>query len=320
MKITLVSTTLNEERSIAQFIQSILGQSKQPDEIIILDAGSKDKTVEIIQSYIHRGAPITLLISRGANRSKGRNIAIRKARYDIIASADAGCKLKKDWLEKITAPLETEDVDIVSGFYLPEAKNLFQQTVAAVTVPTVKEVNPETFLPSSRSVAFRKKAWEKVGGYPEWTSHSEDTLFDLSLKRYGFKFRFVPEAIVHWQMKTSPLQVFLQFFRYARSDGQIGLFFPHYFKIYVYALGIILLISGFFWPLLWAILGVLILFYFLRQIFRAHHRCPKFSVSLLSPLVIITVDLGNISGYFFGWLERIFKPELRKNLAEYLKQ
>ena len=51
--------------------------------------------------------------------------------------------------------------------------------------PTRDEVDPATFLPSSRSVAFRKAAWAAVGGYPEWLDYCEDLVFDLSLRERG---------------------------------------------------------------------------------------------------------------------------------------
>ena len=48
-------------------------------------------------------------------------------------------------------------------------------------LPTVDEIKPDGFLPSSRSVAYTKTAWAAAGGYPEWIDYCEDLIFDLRL-------------------------------------------------------------------------------------------------------------------------------------------
>ena len=54
IKISVVVPTLNEEINIAKFLDSLLNQTRKPDEIIISDGGSIDKTVFIINNYIKK--------------------------------------------------------------------------------------------------------------------------------------------------------------------------------------------------------------------------------------------------------------------------
>ena len=79
MKVSLICTLKNEEFSAKVLLDSLLSQSRLPHEIIIVDGGSIDRTVEIINSYIQKGAPIKLIIKGGANIAQGRNIAIKNA-------------------------------------------------------------------------------------------------------------------------------------------------------------------------------------------------------------------------------------------------
>ena len=65
----------------------------------------------------------------------------------------------------------------------PTPAALFQTALAATTLPTRDEIDPQKFLPSSRSVAFTKAAWSRAGGYPEWLDYCEDLLFDLRAQR-----------------------------------------------------------------------------------------------------------------------------------------
>lgn len=221
MKVTLICPTYNEESSIASLIESMLKQTKKADEIIFVDSYSKDKTAEIIQSYSRKEKSIKL-IQEKSNIAQARNIAIRNSKYDIIACTDASSILKKDWLEKIIVPFNDESVDVVSGGFIAISDGGVEDYISMITVKPIEEWNEKTFLPSGRSIAFRKKVWEVVGGYPEAKRKSmeagEDTLFDLKLKERGFKFKLEKDAIVYWHGRNNVKDFFKQFIRYGRGD------------------------------------------------------------------------------------------------------
>ena len=95
--------------------------------------------------------------------------------------------------------------------------------MGATVLPAREDVSPERFLPSSRSVAFRKAAWAAAGGYPEWLDYSEDLVFDLALKARGCRFVFVPQALAYFRPRGSLRAFYLQYYRYARGDGKADL-------------------------------------------------------------------------------------------------
>ncbi len=103
--VSLITTVLNERGSIAPLLDSIAAQTRPPDEIIIIDAGSTDGTCDIINDYLKRGLRARLIVVPGASRAHGRNLAIRRARGEIIASIDAGCVATRDWLEQLVGGL-----------------------------------------------------------------------------------------------------------------------------------------------------------------------------------------------------------------------
>ena len=111
-------------------------------------------------------------------------MAIAAAHHALIAATDAGVRLERDWLEQLLiVPCRAEDpADVVSGAFVAAPETLFELALGAVTLPAIDEIDPATFNPSSRSVAFRREAWQKVGGYPEWLDYCEDLLFDLALR------------------------------------------------------------------------------------------------------------------------------------------
>ena len=94
-KVSLILTVKNEEKSINILLESILSQNKMPNEIVIVDGGSIDKTIEIIKEY-KDSLPIKLIQKKGINVPRGRNIAIANSKYPIIAVTDGGCRLDQN--------------------------------------------------------------------------------------------------------------------------------------------------------------------------------------------------------------------------------
>lgn len=204
--------------------------SVYPSEIIIVDGGSTDGSIDTLHAFREKMSgkfPVNVIVDPTCTIhhspspiAKGRNTAIRSTSYEIIAVTDAGCIVTDRWLEKITQPfLEHSDVQMVGGWYEPLATTYFEQCQALAVYTPAAAVNPHHFYPSSRSVAFRKKIWEEVGGYPEVSYTAEDTQFDLRIKERTNNIRFSGEAIVFWRMRPS-LQVFTKMnYRYGFGEG-----------------------------------------------------------------------------------------------------
>jgi len=304
--VSLIITVLNEERTIGPLLESILAQSRPPDEVVICDAGSRDRTGAIINDYMARGLKARVLVEPGANRSRARNLAIREASGEVIASTDGGCVADVEWLARLTAPFEEQTPpEVVCGYYRAAAGSLTEEAVAAATVPDVSEVDADAFLPSGRSVAFLKQAWERVGGYPENVPFAEDTAFGTRLRAAGCEFRFVGNAVVRWHMQASAGAVFWQFYRYAVSDGELGHWFGHYAKAF-FGLVIVALVALLSVTKPWILVSLpgLLLAYWTRYTLRAWRRGASWRAGLLSPVFSLVVDLANLSGYTVGRLRR----------------
>ncbi len=224
-KVSVVATVLNEEANVAELIDSLACQTRCPDEVVFADGGSTDGTIDRIRSAAEGRLKVEILNLHGANIAEGRNAAIGAARGDLIAVTDAGVSLKPNWLELLVAPFEKRRgrLDVVSGFFEPDPRSVFELAMGATVLPTRDEINPARFLPSSRSVAFTKEAWRRAGGYPEWLDYCEDVVFDLALRQDGAVFGWAPEALALFRPRSSLRAFWHQYFRYARGDGKAGL-------------------------------------------------------------------------------------------------
>lgn len=239
MRVSVITTVLNEGESIRTLLDTLTQQSRPPDEVLITDGGSTDDTLSILDEYARNGGiPLKIISAPGSNISEGRNIAIRAAAGPIIATTDAGVRLSPDWLSKLVAPIQAGSA-ISAGFFLPDPENLFETAMGATVLPEAADIDPETFLPSSRSVAFRKESWEAVGGYPEWLDYCEDLILDIRLRDRHGPFAFVPDAVAHFRPRGSLGFFFTQYYRYARGDGKADLWrVRHAIRYATYLLGI----------------------------------------------------------------------------------
>ena len=315
MQVSLTLTVLNEGAYLHQLLDSIEQQTRPPDEVVICDGGSSDNTLSVIYEYSHR-LPIHILTQTGANISTGRNTAIKAAHGDIIAVTDSGVRLAPEWLEQLIAPFGQEKVVLAAGFFLADAQTIFEMAMGATVLPALDDINPASFLPSSRSVAFRKTAWEAIGGYPEWLHHSEDVVFDLRMRERFGNFVFVPTALAYFRPRESLKSFAQQYYLYAAGDGHAGIFarlhFVRYFT-YLIAVPLGLYAALTVSPAIW-MLGVLAeLAYLRRPLIRANRLWGSLSpmqcsnVILLLPIIRLVGDMAKMLGYPVGLWKKLTK-------------
>ncbi|MDW8326329.1 MAG: glycosyltransferase [Anaerolineales bacterium] len=334
MRVSVILTVLNEGESVRAVLESLAAQTRLPDEVVVCDGGSRDDTLAVLRECARDLARdlaprlrLKLIEAPGANISQGRNAAIRAASGEIIAVTDAGVRCEPEWLERLLAPFgETDDhraqtaVVAVAGFFRSDPQTVFEVALGATTLPEAREINPQTYLPSSRSVAFRRSVWEAVGGYPEWLDYCEDVVFDLNVRRRFGPFHFVPEALVHFRPRRSLRAFARQYFQYARGDGKANLFpRQHAVRYFAYLVVAPLLFYAalFVNPWLWLLAAVAGLAYVRLPLRRAWPRLKTLSwhdrlrVLALIPIIRITGDVAKMLGYPVGVWWRLSGQQTR---------
>ncbi|MSQ24360.1 MAG: glycosyltransferase [Chloroflexi bacterium] len=309
-RVSLVATLLNEAKSVRALLASIDKQTRRPDEVVLVDGGSNDGTLELLEQWAADRSEARILSAPGATIAQGRNLAIRAASHELIAVTDAGVTLDPAWLARLAASLEDDpSVSVAGGFFVAETQGSFEQAMGATVLPAREDIDGESFLPSSRSVAFRRSAWEKVGGYPEWLDYCEDVVFDLQLRRAGYRFTWDPDAVVRFRPRSNLRAFLVQYYRYARGDGKADLWRRRHAVRYVaYLCGVALMARPH--PLTFLALLVAGSWYLRRPVERllaqaSRHRREALLALLLIPLIRATGDVAKMLGYPAGVIWRL---------------
>lgn len=326
MKVSVIATVLNEGPAIERLLESLAGQTRPPDEVVIVDGGSTDGTLDVLHSWAaSRRLPLQVVERPGANISAGRNAAVAAATGDVVAVTDAGVRLESNWIEALVAPFAGEAgrvVPVVSGWFVADPHTLFETAMGATVLPHVREVDPATFLPSSRSVAFRPAAWQAASGYPEWLDYCEDLIFDLRLRALYGPFPFAPDARVHFRPRGSLRAFARQYYRYARGDGKADLWrrrhairYLTYLVVAPLLVALALLHSPWWWLALLAGAAAYTATPYRRlwPLLAGYGPLDRLKAILLVPIIRVTGDVAKMIGYPAGlawrWRNR-HRPEV----------
>jgi glycosyltransferase involved in cell wall biosynthesis len=225
MKVSVVVPVRDEEHSIRELLDTLLSQTRPPDQIVITDGGSVDATPQIIEEYIQQGAPVRLIRAGAALPGRGRNLGAAAAQFEWLAFTDAGIRVNGDWLETLVARAAQDDsIDIVYGSWEPVTDTFFKECAAIAYVPPPSLRDGLMARPRFiASTLLRREAWAKVRGFPEDLRSAEDLIFMDRLEAAGYKAVFEPRAQVHWDLRPTLSTTFKRFLVYSRNNIRAGL-------------------------------------------------------------------------------------------------
>ena len=321
-RFTLIATVRNEAGTIRAFVDSLLAQSRPPDEILIVDGASTDGTREILEEYA--AARVLRVISQPCNIAEGRNLGIAAATGSHLAVTDAGCRIDTDWLKQIALCFNaTPKPDVVAGNFHFETHTPFEDAVIRATFQPNRNESPTArFYPSSRSVAFSKAAWKKAGGYPEWLYAAEDTLFNMRMRQLGMHFVFCRDAIVHWRPRETWSALARQRINFSRGNARVGIGTAGYFtNLRTHGLIAAFLVASIAFPLLLIAVLVLCGMHLNKHLWpqvRATTPPRDWLMRLRVLAVMEFVRLVSLYGFLRGRMDREADPSYIRQQVEYM--
>jgi len=309
VKVSVIIPVLNEAESIGELIASLRLQSRPPDEIVITDGGSTDKTVWTIFKFQSKQIPIRVIMPNHSYPGEGRNLAITLAKCDVLAFVDAGVRINHQWLESLLAPLEADpSVDVVFGHYEPVQDTFFTKCAAMAYVEPPKQVEGLTIRTHAIFCsAMRKKVWDGVGGFTNYRA-AEDLIFIEKILEGPYQVAYTKKAIAHLELRPTWRATVKRFSEYSRHNLRAGRARHwHLPLLKVYGTMMALLALSVFHSPLW-FLGITSI-----VIVRALKRAGiMFFIDWLTLSVVAGIMLSIDVATFHGWLTWVFVDRCKK--------
>lgn len=319
IKVSLAIPVRDEAETIGPLIESIQRQRRKPDEVIFVDGGSADGTLEILQRKCDEDPTFRLIKARRALPGHGRNIAVANASFDWIAFTDAGIRLEPDWLEQLVGVAESDpQTGIVCGNFEPVVDSFFKQCAAIAYVeartPRASGLGRSPFIASS---LVRRHVWHQVGGFPDLRA-AEDLVFFEEIERQGFKFSWAPRALVHWQLRPNLLSTYRRFVLYSCVNVWAGRQrYWHYGIAKLYALALpffVLSIWKSWWWLLVPLAGLSLRV--LKRIWNwQDHGRVMFTLNPLRFFYVAVITLSVDLATFVGWFKALANRQEARRIA-----
>ena len=320
-KCSVIIPAFNAENTIDTTLQSLLAQENAGDfEIIVVDDGSTDRTAEIVGKYA-----VKLIRKENGGPASARNLGVKKSSAEIVLFTDSDCIPANDWIQKMIEPFRDENVSGVKGVYISRNKSLIARIIQLEFEERylmLKKQKDIDFV-DSYSAAFKKTAFQSVGGFDTSFPKADNEDVDLSYKLAGagYKMVFQPEAVVEHLGHPSSLKRYIKvkfsrgFWRtavYKRHPGKAvkDSYTPQSLKLQILLSAIIWfcvilgILSGNWLPLALSCVGFLLLtLNFIIKTFRL-----DMTAAFLSPFLHFIRATCFLCGIMFG----LFRHFLRK--------
>jgi GT2 family glycosyltransferase len=318
--VSIVITAKNEEETIGELLDSIEKLDYlEETEVVVVDGGSKDKTVGVISQY-----PFVKLVTSQSNISKGRNLGVANSEGEIIVFTDADCVVEKDWIKNILKYFEQDSkIGVVGGPYLPFNQPSLIAKYLGVYVGAYFPAN-SGFVTyqciGTGNAAYRRKAIEDAGGFDESLDIGEDIDLNLRINNHGYKLFFAKDVKVLHKYRTSLKEASMWAFNHGAASTKYNkitkqyrkLFFPYTRSMFLFVGAI--LIAGIILRNLFLVgldLCFLLFYYFYKlQSFRRKKYQPKMTLKtrFVMPIIDMYVRFLESFGSFVQLMKSYLKP------------
>lgn len=183
MKISVVIPAYNEEKYLPKTLESIADLDRKPDETIVIDGGSTDKTAQVARSL---GVKVVTIAHRGIGYARQKGILA--ATGDIIADTDADTLVPTDWLTNHIRVLTKPDVVLSFGpFRVLDGSFPYYQHINYVQTPLQWLFSRILNLPfaAGQNMAFWREKALSIGGFNEQIKVMEDNDLAFRMRKVG---------------------------------------------------------------------------------------------------------------------------------------
>lgn len=198
MRVAVICPLYNEEKNTPHLIESLLKQTRRPDEIILVDDGSRDKTAEICKKYSVQFPFIKYFHQTNRGPAAARNKAWKNTDAEICVFTDGDCVPDPAWIENLLKPFTEKGAGAAAGTYKTlNTGSLLARFIGLEIAWRYRRVKGTVDVHGSYNLAVKRKVLEEVGGFDETYPFPSGEDWDLSYKvSRRSPIHYVPEAVV----------------------------------------------------------------------------------------------------------------------------
>jgi glycosyltransferase involved in cell wall biosynthesis len=192
--VSIVIRALNEAEHLPALFSGLLRQSRQPDEVVLVDSGSVDDTVAIARAH---GAEVVHIAPDEFSFGRALNLGCSAAKGDVIVIVSAHVyPLDEKWLDLLVAPFERAEVGLVYGGQTGDGRSHFSELELLRTwFPDVGDDDQQTPFCNNANCAVRADAWRALP-YDETLTGLEDLDWAKRALAAGWKLVYAADARV----------------------------------------------------------------------------------------------------------------------------
>jgi Glycosyltransferases, probably involved in cell wall biogenesis len=234
---SLIIPIFNRPQEAEELLESLVLQSDQDFEVIIVEDGSTEKCEDIATSYSDRLSIAYYYIPNGGP-GQARNYGAKRAKGDLLIVLDSDCILPVDYIQSVKSELTLSQADAfggpdkASGQFTPVQKAINYSMTSFVTTGGIRggERKIDKFYPRSFNMGIKKNVYEKLGGFSSMR-FGEDIDFSIRIYQNGYKVCLFPSAWVYHKRRTDWKKFYKQVFNSGIARINLFLKYPDSLKL-----------------------------------------------------------------------------------------
>ncbi len=211
---SIVIPTLNEEKYLSGLLNDLTQQKEKDFEVIIVDGKSDDQTVKKAKDFENK-LKLKIIYSEKRNLCFQRNLGARKSKGNYLIFLDADIRIHNNYLSTIKKAIEKESSLFLTTYHFNDSNkfDMFLTQIANYSLRLLKLINKQA-APGYNFIIL-KDIFNKVGGFNEKATISEDHNLSMRIQKAGVKIHIIPKKLLKWS------------FRRIKKDGYIPILFKY---------------------------------------------------------------------------------------------
>ena len=313
MELSVICPTYNEIDFIDALIDNLCFNDGLEKEILIVDGGSVDGTIEKVKLLMNKYSSLKLLENPSRTSTHAFNIGYKYSTGEFIAFVGAHANYDKNYFTSGLDCLRRNECDVVGGPLKQKGKSLAGKAIARVMSSKLGVGNTEFRTENKKmmvdSVAFaiyKREIIEQCGLMDESLPVNQDDEFHYRVRSKGYRIMMIPEMSSIYYVRDSFVKLFRQYFRYGlykpavlnKVSGSVRLrhLMPSLFTIYLLSLPLMFLIPIWILPMM---------LYFLLIMARSLSFNEILKIRFLSIPVFPLIHLSYGSGFLLGLFRKL---------------